>query len=579
MNIHSVLSDRVYQALSFLVNLPINVSLKIHPSTKSEYGDYQIDGVMDIAKKFGMSSLCLARKLVDTLDLNGIAYKIDVISPGFINIFLDPNWLSQCLICVLSSSRLNIVTVIPKKTIVVDYSSPNIAKEMHVGHIRSTIIGDAFVRICEFLGYHVVRSNHVGDWGTQFGMLIAYLESIKIDLNKKITLSQLEIFYRFARRKYDQDPYFSKRARDCVVRLQNGDSRCLKIWNNLVKLSMLENQKIYDRLNITLNLTHSMGESTYNSMLPEIVKDLRKKGLALENKGAIVIFLDNFKNKRGKPMGVIIQKKDGAYLYSSTDIACIKYRCEILNAYKIVYYIDSRQHQYLKQIWSIAQKAGYVHNCILEHHTFGMVLGKNGKPFKTRSGATIKLTVLLNEAIKRARKLILNKKPNISKKKLDILSEVVGIGSIKYFELSKNRIINYIFDWDQILSFHGNTALYIQYAYTRIMSVLKKSYKIFKQHSFKNKIKLTTKNEKQLAVHLLQFEEVILFVYQNGTPHVLCSYLYNLSVLFSVFYEKFPIFYEENEELRISRVLLLSLISKTLKQGLNLLGIKTVNEM
>ncbi|MCR3755137.1 MAG: arginine--tRNA ligase [Candidatus Westeberhardia cardiocondylae] len=580
MNISYILSKKINKALFIVTKLSIDFELKVHPSKRDEYGDYQVDGIMKIAKNIGFSSLELAKRIVSVLDLKDISSNINVISPGFINIFLNPKWLSKNLIKILHSSRLGIAFSTENKNIVVDYSSPNIAKEMHVGHMRSTIIGDTFVRISEFLGYCVIRSNHVGDWGTQFGMLIAYLQDMKIDSNN-ISISELGIYYSIARKKYNSDLSFFNKAHNCVVKLQNGDNDCRVIWKNLICLSIMENQKIYDLLNITLNKINYMGESMYNYMLPDIVKDLKNKGLAFNDHGAVIVYLDNINKDKVKFTGVIIRKKDGSYLYSSTDIAAVKYRCEIFKANRIVYYVDFRQCQHLIKIWEISRRAGYISNgVLLEHHVFGMVLGKDGKPFKTRSGKIIKLVDLLNESIKRAKKLILKKNIQISKNLLEKLAKKIGIGAIKYYELSKNRTINYVFDWNKVLDFNGNTSLYIQYAYTRIFSLLEKYYK---KYSFKylilSKIKLETKHEIKLAIHLLKFEEVILLVYRRGFPNLLCSYLYDLSVLFSVFYENFPIIFAKTEELRTTRILLLILISKTLEIGLNLLGIEIVHKM
>lgn len=346
---------------------------------------------------------------------------------------------------------------------------------MHVGHLRSTIIGDAAVRTLEFLGHHVIRANHVGDWGTQFGMLIAYLEKQQQENAGEMALADLEGFYREAKKHYDEDEAFAERARSYVVKLQGGDEYFLQMWRKLVDITMSQNQITYDRLNVTLTRDDVMGESLYNPMLPGIVADLKAKGLAVESEGATVVFLDEYKNKEGEPMGVIIQKKDGGYLYTTTDIACAKYRYETLHADRVLYYIDSRQHQHLMQAWTIVRKAGYVPDAVpLEHHMFGMMLGKDGKPFKTRAGGTVKLADLLDEALERARRLVSEKNPDMPADELEKLANAVGIGAVKYADLSKNRTTDYIFDWDNMLAFEGNTAPYMQYAYTRVLSVFRK---------------------------------------------------------------------------------------------------------
>ncbi|WMQ73391.1 MAG: Arginine--tRNA ligase [Sodalis sp.] len=576
MNIHTLLSEKIQQAL-IAAGASADCEAQVRHSTKTQFGDYQANGVMAIAKQLGLPPRALAEKVVGLLDLKGIARKIDIAGPGFINIFLDTRWLENQLVAALSSPRLGVARVTPQ-TIVVDYSAPNIAKEMHVGHVRSTIIGDASVRTLTFLGHNVIRANHVGDWGTQFGMLIAYLEKVQDGGEAEMQLSSLENFYRAAKQHYDEDPAFAERARGYVVKLQGGDEHCRRMWRKLVDVTMAQNQKTYDRLNVTLKREDVMGESLYNAMLPEIVADLKAKGLAVESEGVIVVFLEEFKNKEGEPMGVIIQKKDGAYLYTTTDIACAKYRYETLKADRIIYYIDSRQHQHLMQAWTIARKAGYVPESVsLEHHMFGMMLGKDGKPFKTRAGETIKLTDLLDEALERARRLVADKNPTIDDAELERLAQAVGIGAVKYADLSKSRTTNYVFDWDNMLSFEGNTAPYIQYAYTRVVSIFKRSGKNEQQLS--GSIQLAVKQETQLAVCLLQLEEAIMTVARDGTSHVLCAYLYDLAVLFSAFYEHCPILTAENEALRQSRLQLALLTARTLKQGLDLLGIETVERM
>lgn len=576
MNIQALLSDKVSQAM-VAAGAPADCEPQVRQSAKVQFGDYQANGIMAVAKKLGQVPRQLAEQVVQHLDLAGIASKVDIAGPGFINIFLDRQWLAQQAAQALQLPRLGVSEVTPQ-TIVIDYSAPNVAKEMHVGHVRSTIIGDAAVRTQEFLGHHVIRANHVGDWGTQFGMLIAYLEKQQNEHHEDIALADLEAFYREAKRTYDEDEAFAERARGYVVKLQGGDEYCRAMWKKLVDITMSQNQQVYDRLNVTLTRKDVMGESLYNDMLPGIVADLREKGLAVTSEGATVVFLDEFKNKEGEPMGVIIQKKDGGYLYTTTDIACAKYRYETLHADRVLYYIDSRQHQHLQQAWTIVRKAGYVPESVpLEHHAFGMMLGKDGRPFKTRSGGTIKLSDLLDEAVERAHALVSEKNPEMSAAELKELAEVVGIGAVKYADLSKSRTTDYIFDWDNMLAFEGNTAPYMQYAYTRVLSVFRKAG--IEADSLHSDIILTDEREALLATRLLQFEETITQVARDGTPHVMCAYLYDLAGLFSGFYEHCPILSAEEENVRNSRLQLAALTAKTLKQGLDTLGIKTVERM
>ncbi|MFJ5429014.1 arginine--tRNA ligase [Pectobacterium actinidiae] len=576
MNIQALLSEKVSQALT-AAGAPADSEAQIRQSAKAQFGDYQANGVMAVAKKLGMPPRQLAEKVVQLLALEGIAEKTEIAGPGFINIFLDKQWVANQVENALNAPKLGLTPVEPQ-TIVIDYSAPNVAKEMHVGHLRSTIIGDASARTLEFLGHNVIRANHVGDWGTQFGMLIAYLEKMQNESASEMDLSDLEAFYREAKKHYDEDADFAERARAYVVKLQGGDEYCRQMWRKLVDITMTQNQINYERLNVTLTKQDVMGESLYNNMLPGIVADLKAKGLAVESEGATVVFLDEYKNKEGEPMGVIIQKKDGGYLYTTTDIACAKYRYETLNADRVLYYIDSRQHQHLMQAWTIVRKAGYVPDSVsLEHHMFGMMLGKDGKPFKTRAGGTIKLSELLDEAYDRALKLIAEKNPQMESDELTALAKVVSIGAIKYADLSKSRTTDYVFDWDNMLAFEGNTAPYMQYAYTRVASIFKRAG--IQEDSLTQPITLSDEREFALATRLLQFEETITSVAREGTPHVMCSYLYDLAGLFSGFYEHCPILNADSDDVRQSRLRLALLTAKTLKQGLDTLGIETVEKM
>ncbi|EEF3438428.1 arginine--tRNA ligase [Salmonella enterica subsp. enterica serovar Kalamu] len=577
MNIQALLSEKVSQAM-IAAGAPADCEPQVRQSAKVQFGDYQANGMMAVAKKLGMAPRQLAEQVLTHLDLSGIASKVEIAGPGFINIFLEPAFLAEQVQQALASERLG-VSQPTRQTIVVDYSAPNVAKEMHVGHLRSTIIGDAAVRTLEFLGHHVIRANHVGDWGTQFGMLIAWLEKQQQENAGDMALADLEGFYRDAKKHYDEDEAFAERARNYVVKLQSGDTYFREMWRKLVDITMTQNQITYDRLNVTLTRDDVMGESLYNPMLPGIVANLKAKGLAVESEGATVVFLDEFKNKEGDPMGVIIQKKDGGYLYTTTDIACAKYRYETLHADRVLYYIDSRQHQHLMQAWTIVRKAGYVPDSVpLEHHMFGMMLGKDGKPFKTRAGGTVKLADLLDEALERARRLVAEKNPDMPADELEKLANAVGIGAVKYADLSKNRTTDYIFDWDNMLAFEGNTAPYMQYAYTRVLSVFRKA-DIDEQALASAPVIISEDREAQLAARLLQFEETLTVVAREGTPHVMCAYLYDVAGLFSGFYEHCPILSAENDAVRNSRLKLAQLTAKTLKLGLDTLGIETVERM
>ncbi|NNN43299.1 MULTISPECIES: arginine--tRNA ligase [unclassified Vibrio] len=577
MNIQALINDKVSQALE-AAGAPAGTPAAVRQSAKPQFGDYQANGVMGAAKKLGMNPREFAQKVLDVLDLDGIASKTEIAGPGFINIFLCESFLAQQAELALVDAALGVTQDTPK-TIVVDYSAPNVAKEMHVGHLRSTIIGDAVVRTLEFLGHNVIRANHIGDWGTQFGMLIANLERVQQQSGEvSMELADLEAFYRESKKLYDEDEAFAEKARNYVVKLQSGDAFCLDMWKKLVDVTMIQNQRNYDRLNVSLTRDNVMGESMYNDMLAGIVADLKQKGLAQEDDGAQVVFLDEFKNKDGEPMGVIIQKRDGGFLYTTTDIACAKYRYEQLGADRVLYFIDSRQHQHLMQAWTIVRKAGYVPETVsLEHHAFGMMLGKDGRPFKTRAGGTVRLASLLDEAEDRALALIEAKNPELSNEEKAQISTTVAMAAVKYADLSKHRTTDYIFDWDNMLAFEGNTAPYMQYAYTRVASIFAKAG--VAMENLTGKIIVSEEKEKALIAKLLQFEEAVQAVAREGQPHIMCSYLFELAGQFSSFYEACPILVAHEEAIKQSRLKLAALTAKTIKQGLDLLGIETLERM
>ncbi|WP_261872889.1 arginine--tRNA ligase [Vibrio rarus] len=577
MNIQALINDKVSQALE-AAGAPAGSPAAVRQSAKAQFGDYQANGVMGVAKRLGTNPREFAQKVLEHLDLDGIASKTEIAGPGFINIFLSEDFLAKSAKEALADPRLGVTAEAPT-TIVADYSAPNVAKEMHVGHLRSTIIGDAVVRTLEFLGHKVIRANHIGDWGTQFGMLIANLERIQQqDGEVSMKLSDLEGFYRESKKLYDEDEAFAVKARSYVVKLQSGDAFCVDMWKKLVDITMKQNQLNYDRLNVSLTRDDVMGESQYNHMLGNVVADLKEKGLAKEDDGAQVVFLDEYKNKDGDPMGVIVQKRDGGFLYTTTDIACAKYRYEELGADRVLYFIDSRQHQHLMQAWTIVRKAGYVPEEIsLEHHAFGMMLGKDGRPFKTRAGGTVRLVDLLDEAEERAQKLIESKNPELAEDEKKSIATTVAMAAVKYADLSKHRTTDYVFDWDNMLAFEGNTAPYMQYAYTRVASVFAKAG--VSMDNLQGDIIITDAKEKALASKLMQFEEAVQSVAREGQPHIMCSYLFELAGQFSSFYEACPILVAEEEAVKQSRLQLAALTAKTIKQGLSLLGIETLERM
>jgi arginyl-tRNA synthetase len=450
---------------------------------------------------------------------------------------------------------------------------------MHVGHLRSSIIGDALVRTLEFQGHKVIRQNHVGDWGTQFGMLIAELEDqLKDGDVAEFALKDLEGFYQQSKKHFDADEDFAQRSRDYVVKLQSGDERVLELWAQFKKVSLKHSKDIYEQLNVTLTEVDVRGESAYNDDLPNVLKDLKALGLAVESEGAQVVFLEELADKEGNPSPVIIQKQGGGFLYATSDLAALRYRAS-LSADRVMYFIDARQSLHMNQVFTLARKAKFVpENISLEHHAFGTMMGSDGKPFKTRSGGTVKLAELLDEAVERAATLIAEKDPDLTEEERVEVATKVGIGAVKYADLSKTRTNDYIFNWDSMLSFEGNTAPYLQYAYTRIKSIFRKAG--IDASDLNNSITLETEPEKALALKLLQLPEVLEQVAREAYPHVLCNYLFDVASLFMKFYEACPILKEGvKPATRDSRLAIAAATAKTVQLGLDLLGIETMEKM
>lgn len=553
-----------------------NIKIMVEKTKDKVHGDFSTNLAMLLTKVLKKKPLDIAQQIIDNLELTSQIDKVEIAGVGFINFFINIKHIEEKVNQMLNSPKLGVTYDKDVETIVIDYSSPNVAKEMAVHHIRSTVIGDSVVRILEFLGNNVIRANHIGDWGTQFGMLIAFLEKQEKANVSTVELSDLEAFYREAKICYDNDEEFATKARQYVVKLQSGDEYCLEMWKKLVNITMQQNQDIYNRLNVSLTPKDVMGESLYNPMLHRLVDDLKSKNLAVLDDGAYVVYLDSFKDKEGNPRGVIVQKKDGGFLYTTTDVACAKYRCEHFHANRIIIFADSRQHEHLLMAWDIARKAGYIpDNVSLEHGSFGMMLGKDGKPFKTRSGGTVKLKDLLNEAITRVSTIIEERKSDLDEETKKDVIDAIAMGAIKYADLSKNRTTDYVFDWDNMLTFDGNTAPYLQYAYSRIQSIFKKSENI----EFSN-IKIEHECEELIANKALQFNSVINSCAEKAMPHLLCTYLFELAGLFMKFYEACPINKDGVDiNTRNSRLSICKLTSNIIKTGLDLLGIRTIERM
>lgn len=550
----------------------------VRQSAKVQFGDYQANGIMGAAKKIGTNPREFAAKVLEQLDMSDVADKVEIAGPGFINIFVKNEWLSGALAQLRNSDRLDVTVVADPQTVVVDYSGPNLAKEMHVGHLRSTVIGDAVVRTLEFLGHNVVRQNHVGDWGTQFGMLLAYMERLRAQSSEvSMALSDLETFYREAKICFDEDEAFAAHARELVVSLQSGDEQCLKLWNEFIQVSLQHCEETYQMLGVSLARKDVKPESAYNDDLANVVNELKEQGLLQESNGAQCVFMEEFANKEGEITPIIVQKTGGGFLYATTDLAAVRYRQTALNADRVLYFVDARQSLHFQQIFTLSRKANFVKpETSLEHMPFGTVMGSDGKPFKTRSGGVAKLSALLEEAQERAFQLVASKNPDMSEDEQRNIGRVVGIASVKYADLSKNRTSDYVFNWDSMLSFEGNTAPYLLYAYSRVASIVRRSE--MDVSALNAPITVVEDQERALAVKLCQLEEAIQQVISDGMPHFLCAYLYELAGIFMTFYEACPIL-NADDAVKESRLQLALNTASTLKQGLELLGIETLERM
>lgn len=583
----------------------------VSPSQNEKFGDYQSNAAMGLSKvvaeKTGQKTnpRAVAEQILAKLDLGGMSDtppdKSWIAGPGFINVKLSPKWLAERLSQVGQDERLGVEKVADPQTVVVDYSGPNVAKELHVGHLRSTILGDAAWRVLDFLGNYAIRQNHIGDWGTQFGMLIAYLRdqhdtgagdgSVGMphsssgpgpskDINDvHLMIHDLEAFYVAAKKRFDADSAFQDRARTTVVALQQGDPETRRLWDQIKKETRRHYKAIYERLGVKLIDEDERGESFYNNLLKPVVEELKSKGIATESEGATVVFVDGFENP------LIIEKSGGGFLYGTTDLAAVSYRVNTLGATRIIYFVDARQGQHFQQVFATAKKAGWGGGAVsLEHAAFGTMLGPDGRPFKTKTGGTIKLKELLAEAEERgytvAKDLAAKREAAIDDATLKAIGSAVGIGGVKYADLSKDRTSDYMFSFDAMLSLDGNTAPYIQYAHARVRSIFRKAEERGVAYAGVGgaAITLAAPQEQALAKQILRFGEVVEQVARELKPHVLCAYLYDLAGKYSAFYEACPVLTSE-EPTRSSRLAIADITAKVLAKGLDLLGIEHPEQM
>ncbi len=545
----------------------------------SAFADFQSNAALPLARKLGRPPHDVASEIVGHLDAGDICAPPTVSGPGFINFTLREEWIGSSITGLLGDPRLGTPLAGTPRTVIVEYSSPNIAKEMHVGHLRTTIVGDAIARVTEFAGHHVIRDNHVGDWGTQFGMLIEYLFEIGEDAPEaQLLRTDPNTFYQSARARFDSDPDFADRCRDRVVKLQSGDDPATqRLWDEYMELSRQYLRDIYALLRVTLTDNDIRGESFYNDMLGDVATDLTAQGLAVLSNGALCVFPPGFTGRDGTPLPVIIRKRDGGYNYSTTDLATVRYRVDKLHCDRAIYVVGSDQALHFRMIFAVAREAGWLAaDADFEHAQIGMVQGTDGNRLRTREGDTVKLSALLAEGIDRAR-AILGEIDGLDAGAKDEIAEDVGIGAIKYADLSTALDSAYIFDWDRMISFRGNTGPYLQYATTRIRSIFRKAG--IDEAGLRGPVVVTAPAERELALKLLGFGAAVTGVAETAEPHRLCAYVFEVASLFTAFYEQCPVLKADDEQTRQARLALCAATLRVLTAGLGLLGVPIPERM
>lgn len=569
-------AERLAPAFSHVAGRPCDPVVR-----PSERADAQANGALALAKELGVQPRDVAQKVLDAAgDLSDILASTEIAGPGFINLVFTDSFIAQQTADAMSSAQLGVRTSTDAHKIVVDYSAPNVAKEMHVGHLRSTVIGDALVRALSFVGHTVVRENHIGDWGTPFGMLIEHL----IDLGEEnaaheLGVGDLDGFYKQARGKFEGSDEFKTRARNRVVMLQGGDEETLALWRTLVKESTRYFNKVYSQLDVLLTDDDLMGESAYNDLLSPVVERLHTAGLLQESDGAEVVFPEGFTNRDNEPLPLIIRKGDGGYNYATSDLACVIDRVERIGARTLLYVVGSPQAQHLQMVEAVARMAGWLpENYVMNHVAFGSVLGSDRKMLKSRAGDTVKLASLLDEAVERATLAIAEKNPSMSHEDRAQVAHMIGIGAVKYSDLSTDRIKDYIFDWDRMLSFEGNTAPYLQYAHARICSIFRRA-EIHRETVRSVVPTLADLKERALALRILRFDSATWEMIDTLSPHKMCTYLFDLASDFTSFYEHCSVLKAESEELKMSRLALCDATARVMEQGLALLGIRAPEQM
>ncbi len=546
----------------------------------SEHADAQVNVAMGLAKRVGKKPRDVAEQIVAALDLRGVCSDVTVAGPGFLNLTYENEYLGKLLHDAARDPRLGVHQAATAETVVIDYSAPNVAKEMHVGHLRSTVIGDALVRMCEAVGHRVIRENHIGDWGTPFGMLIEHLIDLgEVDAARELSVGDLDGFYKQARAKFEASPEFQERARQRVVQLQGGDADTLRLWKLLVAESARYFATVYEKLGVKLTHADLRGESVYNDLLASVVTRLRDAKLLVTDDGAEVVFPAGFTNRDNEPLPLIIRKQDGGYNYATTDLACVIDRVERLQATLMLYVVGTPQAQHLSMIETVAKDAGWLRESTrMAHVAFGSVLGSDRKMLKSRTGDSVKLVELLDEAVQRAEASIAEKNPELSPAERQKVARMIGIGAVKYADLSSDRIKDYVFDWERMLSFDGNTAPYLQYAHARICSIFRRAGTSRDAARHTTPV-LSHPSERALALWLLQYDSAVWDALERYSPHRLCTYLYELSSRYTSFYEQCSVLKAESEVMRDSRLALCDLTARILADGLQMLGIDAPEQM
>ncbi|OKJ70512.1 arginine--tRNA ligase [Streptomyces sp. CB02460] len=573
-NLEELLHQRLAPAFEAVAGAPVDPVIR-----RSQHAHFQSDAALALVRKIGGNPREIAARVVEAAQLDDLCSAVEISGPGFINLTFSDEVLARLLADTIGDERLAVPQAKDPEKIVVDYSAPNAAKEMHVGHLRSTIIGDAAVRLLEWQGNTVIRMNHIGEWGTPFGMLVEHLLDIgESEAASELSVGDLNGFYRAARVKFDADETFKDRARKRVVLLQSGDEVTLRLWRTLVEESKKYFLTVYGMLGVRLTEDDFFGESYYNDQLQSVVDELDELGLLRESEGAQCVFPDGYTNRNGDPLPIIVKKGDGGFGYGATDLATIRHRLRNLKATRLLYVVGLPQRQHLGMIYDVAKDAGWlVPPARAEHVGHGSICGEDGKMLRTRAGVSVKLVDLLEEAVVRASAVIAEKNPQLDEKTRADVARAVGIGAVKYADLSTDRLKDYVFDYDRMLSFEGNTAPYLQYARARICSIFRKAG-VEQPLTGVDKLVITEPAERALALELLQFDSLISEVAETLEFHKLANYLYGLASTFTSFYEKCPVLRSEGD-VRQSRLVLCDITARTLELGLGLLGIDTPDQM